>query len=157
MKTIPILYSVLLSISLFFGHTSHAQTEAQRLQVVTSVQQIQDLFEISLDGDRKSGVNISRQGHVVEWDSVSGFRLQYQLTEMDLDKAEIIDVESNAAAIQVGCLYEENCISLTGRAKKTSYYNNASIFSVPIEKKQNLYLILRKLKQLKKALITTVP
>lgn len=157
MKIIAQYRFVLLLGMLFFGNVAIAQTEAQRLQVVTSIQQIQDLFEISLGDDQGSGVNISRQGHVVEWDSVSGYRLQYQITDMDLDRAEIIDVESTEAAIQAGCLYEENCISLAARAGKIAYYNNASIFSVPIEKKQNLYLILRKLKQLKKALITTVP
>lgn len=157
MKKNPLFAFGMRVVFLFIQEVASAQTEAQRLQVVTTIQQIQDLFEISLEGDKNSGISINRQGHVVEWDSLSGYRLQYLLTDLNLDVAEVIDVESNAAAIQVGCSFEENCISLSGKTGKATYYNNASIFSVPIEKKQNLFLILRKLKQLKKALITSVP
>lgn len=129
-----------------------AQSDVERLQVVMVIQQIQDVFEESLNEHLKTGCTINRNGAVVEWDSISGYRLSYSLIDLDLDQAEIITDESNMASIQVACRNGENCFALSHQYKKTNYYSDASIFSLPIEKKKNLILILDQLKKLSKAL-----
>lgn len=115
----------------------------------TAINMVEQLFSFAV-ADSQTGVHITMNGMVEEWDSLSHFSIRYQLREMDLQQAEIMHFEAaNEVALLLPCMRNEYCVKLTGGNNKQKLYSSVHAFTMPGNKERALAEILDMLKEIR--------
>lgn len=79
-----------LLMVLVISQTLFAQQN--KMKLVSSIQTIEEIFGLVYPGNQ-TGVHMTMSGMVEEWDSTFHFTMRYDLREIDLSMAEIVQDE----------------------------------------------------------------
>lgn len=129
-----------LLMVLVISQTLFAQQN--KMKLVSSIQTIEEIFGLVYPGNQ-TGVHMTMSGMVEEWDSTFHFTMRYDLREIDLSMAEIVQDETGMELyIDLLCKQQQNCIKLTAQGRKPSYYSSAQAFAMPASEERKLAEIL---------------
>lgn len=130
-------WSVLV-VFMLIGQAVHAQYSASQVKMVNAMRTFDGLMAVSYpEGDARC--QITKDGVVEQWDSTFTVRFAFDLRDIDLEKAEVVQVEkSDYYAIFLPCRFDQNCIERATTGKKTKYFRSTNAFLMPAMKQKQL-------------------
>lgn len=130
----------------FAGASLNLFGQQNKIKLVSAINTVEEIFAEVYPGNH-TGIHISVSGMVEEWDSTYRYTMRYDLRDIDLQLAAIVENTTNKELyIELICIQQQNCIQLTEQGKGHRYYNNAQAFAMPASEERKLEEILLKLK-----------
>jgi hypothetical protein len=120
--------------------------QQNKIKLVSAINTVEEIFAEVYPGNH-TGIHISVSGMVEEWDSTYHYTMRYDLRDIDLSLATVVENKaSKEMYIDLLCKQQQNCIKLTEHGKGHRYYSNAQAFAMPASEERKLEEILLQLK-----------